>query len=598
MLDRTPRSGVVVRALALFSLAAAALVPTTAPARAAATPAPPVVTDLATTPGHVTGTVTSDQPYVFVRMRGNVPGTLVPTSGGTGTFDLETWGYSSRDQLSVAACSELGDRPVCSEAVGYDIAVKQVTPQLTWLTDGTVGPADAVRVSVDDAGGGVLRAIFVPQYLPPRVEVTLDPHGTTTIPVMEGPGEVVVKRCDPRNLYNCTTEFDSDLSFPLEVRRRLSPEVTGDYLIRQGRTTVTRTIATGAHGAYRLSYGVRRADDPAAAVQPVGAAEGDLDASGATTFEVSSTDLPGDGAYDIVGSITVVDPDFGTYRDVPLQGAVRRDLTVPAVPTVAASAAILYPAVATERYPRSVTFDVRGQLDEVAMDNVARIRDAAGRAVARADVAYVSPTEARATWDARTDDGEDAAAGDYTIELTEPGAAAPIVGHVRVSGQRLVERTITLAPTARGTRIRTTAGRCTVLTRPAGRSWSNGLGLYARYSGRTPRSCAGAASTITTQHALRLPAADHYVGVRVEVVGGASRTRSSSTAIARYRTASARPGVGARLTRTLGRHPLPGVAAASVVRSGGYLVWDVTAAGGSRYDVAGFRVTLRYVVLG
>ena len=125
-------------------------------------------------PGHVTGTVTTDAPFVLVQLR-DEGGSHVPdphyidNPSGEIQFDLEAWGYTSDAppayplQVVAAACSTARSADCSPPVDSATFQVHDVVPAVTFPTDGTLVAGQDYALSVaDPQGGGSLRAIWVP----------------------------------------------------------------------------------------------------------------------------------------------------------------------------------------------------------------------------------------------------------------------------------------------------------------------------------------------------------------------------------------------------------------------------------------------------
>lgn len=572
-------------------------------APASATPAPPTFSDLSTaTPGHVTGTVTTDQPYVFIRMANDTQTSMVTVApDGTGTFDLATWGFGSSSGttfVQAAACPTTTYDASCSPTVTSDaFTPSDVTPQVTWFTDGTIGPGqDDPSITVSDTGGGDLRAIFVSDG--DRSDVLLDHNGTTVLPVTDGVGFVRITRCRSGSTFVCNDlGFAAPLEQSLEVRRTASAAWTSGGIATKAAPNPVFDVSTSRpDGAYTLTWQLENVADPGIAVVSSATPETGSLSNGVTSgITIDTTGVP-DGDYQLVGTLTIDEPDWGTYTDVPLPDAsVTVDKTGPSVSSMTAAPATIYPRIGTTRYPGTTHVTVAGSLEYA---DTAVVRNAAGAPVAHPELQFTDESHADLTWSGRTDAGVVVPSGTYTvIVLDAAGNESAKVAHVTVDARQLVTKTLTKTLTATGSKVLAMPGACSSVTSPSTHGWTGSISLLS--NSKCHRSAD--ASTVVTAHAINLPAATSYLTAQVKVYAGAARGAAGSRAQLFYlKGGSGDITAPAVLGATVGTHAGPRLAANNLVLKDGAhvaLLWYVATARGNRYDVKNFTVTVRYQVL-
>jgi len=291
----------------------------------------PVVSDLdASTAGHVTGTVTSVAPYARVRLGTDVTPQMVELTGGSGTFDLATWGYSGTLPIYVASCEVAvpEDAEDCSTEItsAATFTPTDLVPVPSWPTDTTVGPSDTPTVTVSDpGGGGDLRAIWVNPG--PDLETAVTRDVATPLTLSSGSGTVQLVRCRAGSTTVCTG-FSPAQSVDLVVRTVVSATVGPVDDLTESDPSADVTVDTNAAGPYELTWSLEKNGSP---VGQGGSDSGTLSPSGAAdAFSVDGSELL-DGVYDIEVTITVTDdPDFGAFPAAQAQGNVTVDGAGPA----------------------------------------------------------------------------------------------------------------------------------------------------------------------------------------------------------------------------------------------------------------------------
>jgi len=283
----------------------------------------PVVSNLdSSTAGHVTGTVTSIAPFVTVRLAADVDPEFITMSEGSGTFDLETWGYSGTLPVLVASCE------VAAPAVPEDCSAEtesaatftptDVVPAVTWPGDTSVGPGETPTVTVADPdGGGDLRAIWVNPGDDVGTPITRDV--ATPLNLTDGSGFVRLVRCRAGSTTVCTS-FSPDQTVDLDVDAEVAATIGAVDPLTEVNTSSAVTVDTDATGTYELSWNLERDGTPTAGQS--GTASGTLDGNGtAEPFTLNGGALL-DGDYDIVVGITVTGPDLVVFPEAPATGTV------------------------------------------------------------------------------------------------------------------------------------------------------------------------------------------------------------------------------------------------------------------------------------
>ncbi len=141
-----------------------ALVITCAAGVAQADPAPadpgPVISTVDTsTPGHATGTVSTDRPYVLVQLgTTSIESDAEPVVDGTASFDLPTWGFDSTT-IRAVGCTSTDPASCDTETTESPVfTATDVAPTVTWPSDRSIQGEQVDKITVSDPdGGGVLR---------------------------------------------------------------------------------------------------------------------------------------------------------------------------------------------------------------------------------------------------------------------------------------------------------------------------------------------------------------------------------------------------------------------------------------------------------
>lgn len=598
----------VVSSIAVACTAALALVVVPEAASASNPDASFTFADLDTsTPGHVTGTVASTQPYVWVRLASNVPAVKLTLENGSAGFDLETWGYGEGPDgtahvQGVACPADPPTEQSCSGVTTSDaFTPNEITPDVTWFADDTVGPDQDVQIAVEDHGGGTLQAIFVRDGGAGSTAATLDQHGTTTLDLADGDGYVWIRRCATANVNNCSElNFTHELHHDLHVHRAMSVEIPTVRTVAKKVNTSKLDLVTSRAGTYTVNLRLVRLD-PDTGELVTGSAGPSRTTTG-TLVDGVATNVPVlvpvsklvDGTYVATGTITVVDPDYGTYTDIPVGGGlVTVDRTGPSLKWAIASPRTIYPRInnAVRRGSSTVTFT--GTLDG---QELLEIRNSDGAVVARPKLHRVDARKATVVWKGAGADGKLLPKGTYVFVLTDQlGNATNVVARVTLSRQRLVTKTFKHPVTAQDGLVGKYVGKCSQLVRPATRGWISSLGFYANTRCGTTTWNASAVSTL---HRRKLPTADTYLSVRIDTYGGARPGVPGSEAVIRYLTTKQTWVDDRILGSKAALHTGATRSAKGMIDSDRYLYWGVATAYGNQYDVAKFTIVVRYTTLG
>lgn len=547
----------------------------------------PVVADLDTsTAGHVTGTVSSIAPYVSVRLGTDVDPQIVTLTDGSGTFDLETWGYAGSLPLYVASCEV--ESPAAPEDCSVETASAatfvptDLVPAVTWPADTTVGPADQPTVTVSDPdGGGDLRAVWT---TPGTTAATAVPRDVATpLELTPGTGTVELVRCRAGSTTVCTG-FDPAQTVDLTVRDTVAATVGPVNAISGLSPTSQVTVTVDAAGSYDLTWALEQGG--VAVEGRGGVASGNLDGSGTTApFTLDGSGLA-DGTYDIVVAITVTDPDFGPFGETEAVGTVVVDNSGPAV-TLTASVPTVYPLIAINAYPTLTRIDVAG--DPSAITGFV-VRTASGTVVR-----HLVRNGSKTVWNGRTDAGKVAYATTYYVAAVDAdGNQSASTAAVTVSRQTLVLRKYVRDVTASGTMYDKYVGRCSILKSRSSRWTPGSLGYHANSRCGTQTF---AASAVSTAHAFQIPDLVKYVDWHINVVGGGSRGYHGSEGVLRYLTTTGNWAGETVVSTGYGIHKGPTWKLNKFLDENNYLVWGFLTGYNNHYDVTRFTVVVRYYAL-
>lgn len=270
-----------------------------------------------------------------------------------------------------------------------------------------------------------------------------------------------------------------------------------------------------------------------------------------------------------------------------LVGIVPAQAAPPDVTAVTSSRATIYPKVNTSKRPGTTTITVASNTDDVSS---LEIRNAADATVRTFDLT----TSDTVQWNGRDLNGNLVAAGAYTLIAFNGAEAATVTGKVTVSLQRLVRKSYVVQslPTRAYYKY---VGKCSTLRKPSKRGWTGSYGYYANTKCRTQT---WNASAVITVHAVRVPAAERYVNARIDTYGGAARAKPRSRALIEYWNNTSESWTAARFNSSaVGWHSGVTAGATPLVDSDRYIAWRFSTAFKARYDVAKFRIVVRYDVL-
>lgn len=588
------------------------------PAYADPPAAPDLITVSTTTAGHVIGVAESVTPFVFVGLEADQSDAAsLDTSGGSAGFDLLTWGYANLTVHAWACLDNVLDG-TCSSVTTFDAgAATDVTlpdGDPAWSADDTVGPTTPATVTIADAqGGGDLVATWTPSVGNP-VDTALT-RGSDPNPVnlTDGDGTVTIERCSHTTPSQCVP-LEPAASMTYHVKKVLgvssgSPaDLTGDH--PHPAFEVDTDLDGPSSGAYTLNFHLERTTAPGIQVpgtspaSPVTGALGDDGGTGPLLLLAPSS-VP-DGTYRVVGTITVINNDYGSYSQVPFtSGTFTIDRTGPSITAISSSQKTIYPLITgLSHYPSSTRFTIVGTgVPGVVAVKLYR-RTSAGDTYVR-DLTKTPGTDSKhasAVWTGLLPGLVPAPAGQYVVKLGDSdGNAARTVGSVTASGKKLVRKTWTRTYTPGSTFASSYVGKCSTLREPSLRGWYRSFGYYAntRCGSRTSTD-----SLISTVHSIILPGAVQYLDIRVSAYGGAAKARPGSKAKIRYlhvppsRTKKAYWVNERTMPATMATHDGYTSPTQGLVFSDHSFAWGVFTGFGYQYEVRSFTVVLHYAVVG
>jgi len=554
------------------------------------------------TPGHVTGTVTTDAAYVGVQLRANSTDwglddeVIYPTSGGSAQFDLETWGLTqgwvAARPCTTASADSCGSQVVSASSF---TPTDGIVPSVTWGADDTVGAGDVYQVTATDPdGGGKLYAVWdVQQYWgPERTELVLG--SPTTIPLNDdGSASLAVLRCSAFDPGICTP---TSAAHSIVVNRRIAASYDQSWLGELNPTLQPLKPVITIDGGHNLSYEWWVTDYQTNQLVPgVGGTITGLepDANGKLHPQVDASALTVNKNYNLVGTLSYEDPDFGTVA-AQLNGILFRVDTIGTpITSVSATPGQLYPY--RDNYKDSVAITVARPWDYVKLR--LEILNSSNTLVK----AYVVPntvSDETFTWRGTNTAGQVVPAGTYHFRASLTDAAGNVTtktqGAVSVVRQKKVSRTFTKTYSAAGSLYKKVlVGDCSALASPSKRGWKGSLGFYS--NAKCSRTLN--ASIIETRHVAKLPAALSYGSLRISMYGGASTAANRSVAYLAYIDTNGHFNDPKMMMPSLGNHAGPSVPGTSYIFDGGLIAWDVFNGKGSMYDVKSFTVKLAYTTL-
>lgn len=259
----------------------------------------------------------------------------------------------------------------------------------------------------------------------------------------------------------------------------------------------------------------------------------------------------------------------------------------PEVTAITSSHATIYPNIGTAKRPATTTINVVSTADDVTSLQIRNTADAAVRT-------FDLTTSDTVQWNGRDTGGNLVPAGSYTLIAFNGTDAAAVTGTVKVSLQRLVRKSyvVRVLPTKAYWKY---VGKCSTLRKPSKRGWAGSYGYYANTRCRTQT---WNASAVITVHAVRVPAAERYVDARIDTYGGAAKAKPRSRSVIEYWSNPAETWTASRFHGSaVGWHNGTTARATPLVDSDRYIAWRFATAFKAQYDVAKFRVVVRYDVL-
>lgn len=271
-----------------------------------------------------------------------------------------------------------------------------------------------------------------------------------------------------------------------------------------------------------------------------------------------------------------------------LVGVAPAQSAPPDVTAITSSNATIYPNISgLAKRPATTTITVVSNTDDVSS---LEIRGAGDATVKTFDLTASDSVQ----WNGRDTGGNLVPAGAYTLVAYNGEEAATVTGTVTVSLQRLVRKSyvVRTLPTRQVWKY---VGKCSTLRKPSKRGWTGSYGYYANTRCRTQT---WNASAVITVHAVRVPAAERYIDARIDTYGGAAKAKPRSRGVIEYWTNPAETWTATRFHGSaVGWHNGITARATPLVDSERYIAWRFAAAFKAQYDVAKFRVVVRYDVL-
>lgn len=585
------------RRVVALTATSAALIAGLVAAPAAAETVLPTVSDLdASDPGHLSGTVTSPgAPYLIFRFApGSAPARYVTLTGDSGPFDVETWGYEGELPIWIQACQDAA-RTQCAEPVEMEqtFIALDVTPQeVTWSDDTTLGPGQQVSVTTVDGGGGRLVATWVGTGTTGSRALT---GGTQTLSVSDGTGHYVVKRCFSPTVLDRCVSYPELTSPTYTIKTEFGVTVTIPPTLADAPAT-TIDIDTTAQGTYDITWQILRngtaLPTPGGTVtgQPLGE-QGEL-----SRIEIPAGDLA-DGVYEFEATITAHESDFGSYT-TERTILFRVNRLAPVVSAITLNTRgkyqgypAIYPNAGSPNHSRYVV------INPTTSDTLPALKVAIHNAQGALVRTWMLQTNV--PWWGTDQAGKQLPSGVYTISLRDTdGLVSSTTGKVYVESRTRVTKTWTRTVTARSSLVDQYVGRCSTLRKPSARGWTGSLGYYANTKCRRDT---WRASAVSTMHGVRVPAADQVIALRVDVYGGAARTRPKSIAGFRLFGTNEKWRAWTVLKPYLGSHlgdKRQGLTyARGLVFPDRWFYWGMATAAGDRYDVKTFKISMTYNVL-
>ena len=275
------------------------------------------------TPGHVTGSVSTDAAWVKldllyagtdVILTDPLDSQLLPATGPV-EFDFAAWGLSSVKVRATACDTQVSCTAV--SATSGAVAPGKLFPTVS-VSDEVLGPDEPdTQVSVSDpGGGGVLRASWATE------SYWLDVPGPTALPLgLEGQRNLVVERCWSQSQpLLCNSRVRVQLTVNRLAQGTADPP---DTVADQDPDTIDAVVPffgldpLPAGTAVTIDWELLDEDDRAP-VGVSGTATVETDAAGQIVVPMDFTGAPEYG-YVIGGTISYVDPSVGATLTGPLQ---------------------------------------------------------------------------------------------------------------------------------------------------------------------------------------------------------------------------------------------------------------------------------------
>jgi hypothetical protein len=546
------------------------------------------------TPGHAKGTVTTTSAYVGIGIREN-GGNLAQTStvqpvSGSVTFDFETWGLTS-GTVWVIGCAT-PDSSACGEPVeSVPFAPLDVTPEVIFPQDTTIGPGQDYAIDVTDSGGGRLLAVWI------GGSTWLQHNGSTVLNLTaDGQGQLVIHRCSSWEFGPCR---ETSVVHALTVNRTISA-ITSVAWNSAKPTVLEPTIRVDEDGPIALTWYINRVPD-GSVVDGFGGEVTGLtpDVDGALHPSLDITGL-GTGQYKLMGSVSQAIADFGTVtgnlaENLPGSLKFGVDVTPPVIGSVTLSANSLYPY--KDGYRDAVKVSFPGNVGSTDVARLTVVRDSTGETV-RTLTTNCCNNAYTVTWGGRLSFDVPAPAGTYslTVSLTDLAGnkARKFAGRVTVVRKKTSAHTLLRSLSAAGSKVDQSVGRCSTLRRPSLRGWAGSLGLYTNTKCRDTFK----AGLIVTVHASRAPlGAVKYGKLRIDAYGGAAKAAPRSLAYLDYLQRSKEWLSASRMDPRVGIQDGLTVEGAKFVFDDRFMVWRLYTAKGAKYDIKSFKITLRYFTL-
>lgn len=558
------------------------------------------------TPGHVRGTVTTDAPYVVVRVLNLDYGQVLNTTQGaaaegTFDFDLETWGLDGA-RLEVETCT--GEGVGCAGLTEErTFEASDVVPEVEWPADPFSG--EDFTIAVTDSGGGYLWA-----QTATGDGVVVPGDGTPTVlpaPV-DGTQNVYLNRC-ANGIFACNglTQREVTIDRPISADAFLpDPWSTSPAVVDVDTTprldAAVRVRGTGVNPEASLGLAIHRTVRNASGVQVAGGTPMlyDLPLSDRTIpFQIGLDHLKS-GTYTLhIETVWGAEPTQRVTEEFPLEVTN----PAPVISSLTRSPSAVYPAA--DGYLDSTVLTLTPATWIDADSARFEIINGAGTVVR-----HLTPTTDnswdgyKATWNGRTSTGAIVPAGTYTVKgfLTDrSGTRSEKTTTVMVVRKHLATRTWTRTQTAAASYADWKyIGSCSTLRRPSLRGWSGSFGLYSN-----TRCTKGFNPSIAeTHHGMYVAKPSNlrrYLDVRVSEYGGAAKSRPTSRQNLAYLSTGHEWRAATTLTAGLGTHhgltrPASGFIHDRSTASP-WVYWAASVAEGRRYDVKSFTVRVRYEAL-